>query len=66
MTLATLSSVLTPALQQALAGELLRKLLGYAAIIVGLGLFAAHKAYEHFTPPRDLEDRSGGAVSAGC
>lgn len=37
-----------------------------AAIIVGLGLFAAHKAYEHFTPPRDLEDRSGGAVSAGC
>jgi hypothetical protein len=34
-----------------------------AAIIVGLGIFAAHKAYEHFTTSGGLEDRSRGAIS---
>jgi hypothetical protein len=34
-----------------------------AAIVVGLGLFAAHKAYQHFTAPGGLEDRPGGAIS---
>ena len=33
------------------------------AIIIGLGVFAAHKAYEHFTAPNRLEDRSKGAIS---